>query len=89
VKAEELMRVKEKAEYDRLVTEIDLKRQTAKKFQAENEQAELDLQNERLALAPKVLEAYGPWLSKEENNKWVPKLLSPLILLTSIQVEVG
>ncbi len=89
MRAEELMRAKEKSEYEKLASEIDLKRQVAKKMQAENEQAEMNLQNERLALAPKVLAAYGPWLSDDELNKLVPRLLSPLILLSSVQIEVG
>jgi hypothetical protein len=87
VLAEELL-VKEKAEYERIAAEIDLKRETAKKLQLENEQAEHDLGNERLVLALKVLQAYGSSLSDEESSKWVPLLLSPLILLT-IQLEVG
>lgn len=89
MRAEELMRAKEKADYDRLASEIDLKRQAAKRLQAENEQAEMNLQNERLALAPKVLAAYGPWLSDDEINRLVPRLLSPLILLSSVQIDVG
>ena len=89
VRAEELMRVKDKVEYEKLAVEIDLKRQSAKELQAENEHAELELQSERLSLVMKILEAYGPWLSEEESSKWVPQILSPVIQLTSIQIEVG
>jgi GAF domain-containing protein len=80
---------KERVEKENLILEADKQREEVERMRLENEKLRLELQRAKIQLALDILVQVAPSLSEQEKIAYVVRLLPPLGILVSSELEIS